>query len=56
MAEFGQPVRQVKTFTAAFDGECETCVREMFSGDEIGYLPGYSRPSCSDCVDEYNED
>lgn len=56
MPKFNQPARRpVKTFTAAFDGECETCFEDIFEGDQIGYLPGDDRPSCDECVDEYNE-
>ena len=42
-------------FTAAFDGECDTCHDDIFEGDEIGYLPGDSKPSCFDCVAGHNE-
>lgn len=54
--KFHQPARRpVKTFTAAFDGECETCFEDIFEGDQIGYLPGDDKPSCDECVDDHNE-
>ncbi len=56
MPKFEQPARRpVKTFTAAFDGECDTCHDDIFEGDEIGYLPGDGKPSCFNCVAGYNE-
>lgn len=54
--KFHQPARRpVRTFAAAFDGECETCFRSIYEGDQIGYLPDDDKPSCETCVEEHNE-
>lgn len=56
MSKFHQPARRpVTTFTAAFDGECETCCEPIYEGDEVGYLPSDDKPSCFDCVAEHDE-
>jgi hypothetical protein len=55
--KFHQPARRpVKTFAAAFDGDCDTCFGEICEGDQIGYLPDDDRPSCEECVEKYNEE
>lgn len=55
--KFHQPARRpATTFTAAFDGDCETCWEPVYEGEQIGYLPGEQKPSCNECVEKYNEE
>ena len=53
--KFQQPVRaaRVNTFIAAFDSECDTCGGDIYEGEDAGYLPGDSKPSCDECVLEF---
>lgn len=45
----------MQTFPARFDGECWNCGEEVYEGDDMGYLPGDSNPSCGECVQQHNE-
>lgn len=56
MPEFGQPTAKVNTFTARFDSECVTCFGDILEGELAGYLPGDDKPSCRDCVEEFEDE
>ena len=58
MAKFSQPARhqRVNTFVAGFDSECETCFGDILEGEDAGYLPGDSKPSCAEWVRDHLED
>lgn len=55
MAAIEQPHGSVRRFDARFDSECEHCGGDIYEGDSIAYLPGYDRPACEECVDEFEE-
>lgn len=49
---FSQPSNEPNLFIAVFDGDCHTCGGDIFEGDEAGYFPGDTGPSCPDCIKE----
>jgi len=52
---FGQPEQRVNRFVAVFDSDCYECGGEIYEDDEAGYLPRSGGPSCSDCIDDFEE-
>lgn len=57
MAGIEQPRNPpIRRFDARFDSECDHCGGDIFEGDSIAYLPGYDKPACEECTDEYEED